>query len=491
MYRMISKKNYFSLILLFVSIQISSIQKIAKAQTPVPQITPTKSICDSQLSSAINTIINRPQFSRVRWGILVKALSSANILYSQDSQKYFIPASNMKLFTTAAALQKLGADFRIRTSVYDDGNGVLRVVGRGDPSLKNAQLTILSKQLYQQGIRQINRLIGDDSYFQGEVVNSSWEWEDIQAYYGAPVNSLIVNENASILTSSPQTIGQPLKITWHDPTEAYRWKIENNSVTTQADKPGFVEINRDLKGQVLRIKGQLAVNSRPDITGLAIFNPTNNFIRQFRQNLVKEGITVKETVSSNLSKNDKEIAAVDSPPLSELLIETNLNSNNLYAEALLRSLAIEKSAEKNQNTADIGLQVARETLTKLGVEPEGYVIVDGSGLSRKNLTTPAALVQLLQGMAKSSQAEVFHASLSIAGINGTLRNRFIDTSAVGIVKGKTGGMTGISALSGYVNAPNYQPLVFSIMVNQSSQSGRVMRTAIDEIVILLTQLKQC
>jgi D-alanyl-D-alanine carboxypeptidase/D-alanyl-D-alanine-endopeptidase (penicillin-binding protein 4) len=364
-------------------------------------------------------------------------------------------------------------------------------VGRGDPSFKNAQLTILSKQLYQQGIRQINQLIADDSYFQGEVVNSSWEWEDIQADYGAPVNSLIVNENASILTSLPQTIGQPLKIQWNDPTETYHWKVENNSVTTEADKPGFVQVNRDLKGQIIRINGQLAVNSQPDITGLAVFDPIANFIRQFRQNLAREGITVKETASSNLSKNDKEIAAVESPPLAELLIETNVNSNNLYAEALLRSLAIKKPREKNQNTADIGLQVVRETLTQLGVEPEGYVIVDGSGLSRKNLTTPAALVQVLQGIGKSPQAEVFRASLPIAGVNGTLKNRFLNTAAAGMVQAKTGSMTGISALSGYMNAPNYEPLVFSIIVNQSEQPGKVMRTAIDEIVILLAQLKRC
>ena len=488
-----SKKNYFSLILLFVSINIGSIQKIAQAQTPVAEVTNTKSICPAQLSSAINTIINHPQFSRVRWGILIKPLSSEKILYSQDSQKYFIPASNMKLFTTAAALQQLGADFRIRTSIYDDGNGVLRVVGRGDPSFKNAQLTILSKQLYQQEIRQINQLIADDSYFQGEVVNSSWEWEDIQADYGAPVNSLIVNENASTLTSLPQTIGEPLKLKWTEPTEAYRWKIENNSVTTEADKPGFVQVNRDLKGQIIRINGQLAINSQPEITGLAVFDPVANFIRQFRQNLSRQGITVKETVIKNLSQNkqEKEIAAVESPPLSELLLETNVNSNNLYAEALLRSLAIKKPAEKNQNTADVGLQVVRETLTQLGVAPAGYVIVDGSGLSRKNLTTPAALVQLLQGIDKSPQAAVFRASLPISGVKGSLKNRFLNTAAAGIVQAKTGSMTGISTLSGYINAPDYEPLVFSIMVNQSEQPGKVMRTAIDEIVVLLSELKRC
>ncbi|MFM8004855.1 MAG: D-alanyl-D-alanine carboxypeptidase/D-alanyl-D-alanine-endopeptidase, partial [Dolichospermum sp.] len=187
----------------------------------------------------------------------------------------------------------------------------------------------------------------------------------------------------------------------------------------------------------------------------------------------------------------KEIAAVESAPLSELLIETNVNSNNLYAEALLRSLAIKKPREINQNTADIGLQIIKETLTQLGVETTGYVIVDGSGLSRKNLTTPAALVQVLQAINKSPEREIFRASLPIAGMTGSLRNRFLNTTAAGIVQGKTGSMTGVSALSGYVNSANYEPLVFSIMVNQSEQPSRIVRTAIDEIVVLLAQLKRC
>ena len=241
----------------------------------------------------------------------------------------------------------------------------------------------------------------------------------------------------------------------------------------------------------MRIKGQLAVNSQPEITAIAVFDPISNFLKQFRHNLITAGITVKETAISSLNKNGQEIAAVESPPLSELLIETNVNSNNLYAEALLRCLAIKKPREINQNTADIGLQVMKENLTQLGVESESYVIVDGSGLSRKNLTTPAALVQLLQAIDESPEREIFRASLPIAGVKGSLKNRLINTDAMGIVQGKTGSMTGVSALSGYVNSANYEPLVFSIMVNQSEQPSKIVRTAIDEIVVLLAQLKRC
>ncbi|WP_422387044.1 D-alanyl-D-alanine carboxypeptidase/D-alanyl-D-alanine endopeptidase [Anabaena sphaerica] len=485
------KRISISLMLLFIGVQLNLNQQIAQAQTPVTPATTTKYTCPAQLESSIDAVINRPLFKRMRWGILVKPLSSPQTLYSRDAEKYFIPASNTKLFTTAAALQKLGANFRIRTSIYQDSEGILRVVGRGDPSLKNAQLTILAKQLYQQGIRQVNQLIADDSYFQGEVVHSSWQWEDVQAYYGAPINSLIVNENASILKFLPQNIGQPLQLQWAEPTEAYRWKIENNSVTTQENEPGFVEVNRDLKGQILRIKGQLAVNSQPEITALAVFDPIDNFLRNFRLTLATEGINVKQTSNLNGGKNEKEIAAIESPPLSELLVETNVNSNNLYAEALLRNLADKQTLTKNQPTADAGLQAINTILNQLGIEPNSYILVDGSGLSRKNLISPEALVQLLQIMAKSSQAEVFRASLPVAGISGTLKNRFLNTSAQGIVQAKTGTMMGVVSLSGYVNIPHYEPVAFSIMVNQSEQPPSVVRKAMDEIVVLLTQLKRC
>lgn len=487
---MISQRIPISLISLFVSIQVAVNQQIAQAQTPEVKTT-AKYTCPAQLESSINSVINRPLFKRMRWGILVKPLSSPQTLYNRDGEKYFIPASNTKLFTTAAALQKLGANFRIRTSVYQDINGILRVVGRGDPSLKDAQLTILAKQLYQQGIREIDQLIADDSYFQGEVVHPSWQWEDVQFYYAAPVNSLIVNENASVLTFLPQEIGKPLKIKWANPLEAYSWEVKNDSVTTQENEPGFVEVNRDLKGQILSIKGHLAVNSKPEITAIAVFDPVKNFLRHFQLSLAKEGIKVKQTSSFNGSKNEQEIAAVESPLLSELLTETNANSNNLYAESLLKTLGNQQALAKNQTTLDAGLEVVKSTLNELGIEANSYILVDGAGLSRKNLISPEAVVQLLQIMAKSSQSEVFRASLPVAGVSGSLKNRFLNTSAQGIVQAKTGTMMGVVALSGYVNIPNYEPLVFSVIVNQSEQPASVIRKAMDEIVVLLTQLKRC
>ncbi|MCC5634707.1 D-alanyl-D-alanine carboxypeptidase/D-alanyl-D-alanine-endopeptidase [Nostoc sp. CHAB 5844] len=487
---MFSQKISLSLMLLFLGTHIGITQQAVKAQTPVPPATTTKSLCPAQLATSIDTTINRPLFSRARWGILVKNLVSTQTLYSHDAEKYFTPASNAKLLTTAAALKQLGANFRIRTSVYQDADGNLRVVGRGDPSFKNAQLTLLAKQLRQQGITQVNKLIADDSYFQGEVINPSWQWEDVQAYYGAPVNSLILNENAAVLTVLPQTIGKPLQIKWADPTEAYQWRVENNSVTAQKDEPRLVEVRRDLKGAVLHLQGQLPVNSQPDITAIAVFDPVQNFLRHFRQSLAAEGISVQQTTIASDGNNEQEVAAIESPPLSELLMETNLNSNNLFAEALLRALAHKKQLAKNQSTADVGLKGMQETLTQLGVNPTSYSVVDGSGLSRKNLISPAALVQVLQAIATSPEAKIFRASLPVAGVSGSLTNRFRNTSAQGIVHAKTGTLTGAISLSGYVDSPQYEPLVFSIMVNQSEQPASTIRQAIDDIVVLFTQLRR-
>ncbi|MBG1265302.1 D-alanyl-D-alanine carboxypeptidase/D-alanyl-D-alanine endopeptidase [Nostoc sp. WHI] len=486
-----SRKISLGLMLLFLGTQIGVTQPAAKAQTPVAPTTATKSICPTQLGTAIDTVINRPLFSRGRWGILVQPLSTRQTLYSRDAQKYFTPASNVKLLTTAAALQQLGANFRIRTSIYQNGNGILRVVGRGDPSLSDTQLQTLAQQLKQKGITQIQQLIADDSYIQGDIVNPTWQWEDVQSDYGAPVNSFILNQNLFSLKLVPQAVGKSLQVVWTEINEAKQWRTINQSMTVAQNQPSYVNVTRELSGTVLRIQGQLTANSEPSLIDLPVVDPNYYFLRRFRTALATEKITLGQTLVVSSGVNQEEIAFVESPPLSELLAETNLNSNNLYAEALLRALAGEKPRVKNQTSADVGLEVIKASLTQLGVDPANYILVDGSGLSRRNLATPEAFVQALRGIARTPTAFVYRASLPVAGKSGTLKGRFQNTSAEGIVQAKTGTLTGVVSLSGYMNAPKYEPLVFSIIVNQSQQPATVVRQAIDEVVVLLTQLQRC
>lgn len=450
---------------------------------------PGTKICPVELAPAINAIANRPQFQQSRWGVLIETLTTNITLYNRDSQYYFIPGSTVKLLTTAAALQKLGANFRIRTSIYGDSQGNIYIVGRGDPSLTEIQLQDLAQQLKNRGINQINQLIAVDGYFTGSPIHSTWQWEDIQAGYGAPINSLILNQNSLDLKLSPQGVGQPLKVTWVRPEQATGWTIENQTRTVRENEPEFVNIGRDLSQPIIKVSGQLRVNGEPEPVYAAVIEPTNNFIQQFQKILINSGIKVlKTSIAPNFSYPQSELAFVESPPLSELIKTMNLESNNVFAESLLRTLGAQNYSD---DSVESGLKEIKLMLNQLGINPNNYQLFDGSGLSRNNLVTPLALVQTLKIMGNSSIAELYRNSLPVGGVSGTLKGRFQDTFATGIIQAKTGTLTGVTSLAGYISPPNYQPLVFSITINQTNLSTQQLRQAIDEIVLLLTQLKSC
>jgi D-alanyl-D-alanine carboxypeptidase/D-alanyl-D-alanine-endopeptidase (penicillin-binding protein 4) len=338
----------------------------------------------------------------------------------------------------------------------------------------------------------------------------------VHADYGAPVNSSILNQNVVKLTLFPQQIGQPLHVNWSDPIEAKQWQIDNDAIAVPSVASAGVSVSRESKKLVLKITGQLAFDAQPESVSLAVVDPDEYFLQHFRRALAAAGIqeipgtrryvqTLVNSENVNLSSVFEqlekmkfsqlfnELAFVESPPLSELLKETNQNSNNLYAEALLRVLGakVGKLTSFTDSTAQMGLQVVKETLATLGVDPSGYVMADSSGLSRHNLATPEAIAQTLRVMAKSPLAAVYRASLPVAGISGTLQNRFRNTTAQGIVQAKTGTLSGAVALSGYIEPVNYEPLVFSIIVNQSNRPSTALRQASDRIVLLLTSLHRC
>ncbi|ABG53173.1 D-alanyl-D-alanine carboxypeptidase/D-alanyl-D-alanine-endopeptidase [Trichodesmium erythraeum IMS101] len=458
----------------------------------------TRKICPIELNNAINSIINRPIFNRSRWGILVETLSGKRKIYSRDAEYYFTPASTAKLLTTAAVLKELKPNFRIRTSIYGDGKGNIYIVGRGDPSLAETQLKSLAEQLKEGGIENINQLISDDTYFQGMAVNSNWEWEDVQAGYGAPINSLIFNQNAIDLVLSPQGNGQPLKVTFVNPAESKKWQIENNSVTVATNKKEFVEVGRDFIQPIIRISGQLRIGSASEPVYVAVVEPADNFLNNFRRVLELEGISVSRIVKSSQitsNLNLTELAFVESPTVGELIEEVNKKSNNVYAEALLRQLGVRSKLVPNKKsdyqTLAKSLEEVKVILTRLGVTPNSFRLNDGSGLSRHNLVSPEALVQTLRIMANSPWANAYRNSLPIAGVSGTLSRRFINSFATGNIQAKTGTISGVSGLAGYVQPINFEPLVFSVIVNQSDLETKYLRNAIDEIVLLFTQLKFC
>ncbi|MEO0407972.1 MAG: D-alanyl-D-alanine carboxypeptidase/D-alanyl-D-alanine-endopeptidase, partial [Cyanobacteria bacterium P01_A01_bin.135] len=378
----------------------------------------------------------------------------------------------------------------------------LRVVGRGDPSFDSEDLQQLAQQVSRAGISQVDQpLIGDERYLGDRFVNPTWDWEDVQAGYGAPVNSLILDENAVGFRLYPQAVGEPLRLEWEQPELAGQWQVVNQTVTVAATEPEFVQVGRTWESQVLTIQGQLRQGAAPDHSAVAVTDPGRAFLRRFRAALREAGINT--TLASSLLRilppsppspaPSEAIAAVTSPPLSELLVEVNAHSRNLYAEALVRHLGRTAVTEPTPTSGVLfatGLAQIKAILTPLGVTAP-YQIADGSGLSRRSLVTPLALVQTLQAMAQHPHAAAYRHSLAVAGETGTLRSRFRGTPVAGQFWGKSGGLTGVSSLSGYLDPPGYSPVVLSLMVDHSDQSGSTRRQAIDEMVKAIARLTPC
>lgn len=427
----LARVSQVTLASVFASVTVSSFVP-ANAQTPQPRVAPVPAgtVCPAQLTSRIDQIINR--LPRAQWSVLVQNQANPGDrqnLYARNPSTLLVPASNNKLFTTAAALKKLGAQYQIRTPVF--GNSAeptlqtLRVIGQGDPSLSTNQLVLLARQLQQRGVRQVNLLIGDDTVFRGASFNPFWDEEDRGQGYAAPINSLMVNQNNIYY-------------------------------------------------------------------GAAVPNPGNYFVGEFRKVLANAGIKVANSTlvrRTPAPAGEVELAAVVSQPLSSLIAESNQESDNIYAEALLKTLGrLQDPNSSDSNTS--GVAAVRSILTELGVNPNRYSMVDGSGLANRNRASAEALVQTLQGMALQPEAPIFRRSLAVAGQTGTLKSRFRGSPAQGIVAAKTGTITGVVSLAGYITPPNYSPLVFGVIVNSGSSPSTV-RALIDEMVVLLTRVRNC
>lgn len=474
------KLSCYHLILFYFAFLVTSTEVFAKETD-----SNLASFCPQQLPEKIDSILKKT-VDGSRWGIMIQSSISETTLYHRNGDQFFIPASNVKLFTTAAALNLLSPQFEIITPIFAQGTAPnleqLQLIGKGDPSLSSNDLEQLAAQLKKQGVRSIETLVLEAGYFETPAINSTWEWEDVYAAYGTAVNSLILDENAVTLTLRPQTIGKPVKADWDNPIAASQWTLNGDAITAPANTDYQVELRRKFGTLELNVRGTLPQNIEADIWQLAIPNPDYYFRDVLLHKLGENGITVSQVQFFNSDamavKPELMLQQFASPPLKQLIKEMNRNSNNLYAEALLKVLIEE-----------VGENAIQEALPEISAD--NYSLADGSGLSRRNLATPRAIAQLLQIMHDSPYANVFQSSLAVAGVNGTLKNRFQETPLQGNLYGKTGTLTGISALSGYVNLPQYQQLVFTVMVNHSQQFASQQRAIIDEIVLLLSKLKEC
>ncbi len=422
------------------------------------------------LSQEIDRIISSPAFNQARWGILVG--TAEHNVYGRNANQLFIPASNAKLLTTAAALKKLGPDYRRATTIVQDGTNNLRLIGQGDPSFGDPQAQDLANQLKARGISRIPLLTLEDSAIGVPQTNPNWEWGDLQAGFAPRINSLIFDANAVEITVTPTSPGQPLQWQWTSGSAPPGLTIDNQTRTVGLGEEEFTE--GSIEGNVLQIRGQLRLGGDPDTFAVAIPRPSEQFAQRLRQAFAASGVKIDKITLTTEKTTAKTpvLASVDSPSIADLIKTANQNSTNLYAEILLRWLAT--------GDLDSGLKALQ---TQLDLPAEHYHLVDGSGLSRQDLVTPQVLVTLLRSQRSNP---IYHTSLAQSSKIGTLKSRLPQLTP-GQIQAKTGYITGALALSGYADRPNKQPLIFSILLNHSQQDLLTQRNAIDAIATAIAQ----
>ncbi len=483
------------------------------------------------LAARINAILAEPDMARGFWGIEVVSLTNGQVLFAHNADKLFIPASNTKLFTTAAALALIGPDYKCRTTVETTGtidpdgilHGDVTLVGRGDPNLSGRVLPYsvhterseypikaledLADGVARKGIKRIDGdVIADDSYFAFERYGEGWTQDDLVWADGAPVSALTINDNVIFVDIMPAArAGEAASVTITPFSDYYH--IDNRIITTPAGTGRKIFINREPGSMTLTLWGNMPLADPGANEALAVEDPAGFAGLLFRSLLEKRGVVIQghlrthhtelaslstfsvtalashgggDTHGSSLGpKEPTVLASYDSRPLSDDVRVINKVSQNLHAELLLRLLGHEKGTT---GTIEGGLEVLHGFLTQIGIPSEQYTFYDGSGLSRQNLVTPEAVVTLLQYAAKQPWGTLYAESFPVAGMDGSLADRMRNTPAQGLVLGKTGSLDHVKSLSGYATTVSGDRVVFSIFANNFDVPGHRAQEAIDAIV---------
>ena len=486
---------------------------IRSSPTPTPEPEPSPYVTSNgqtlfDLQAKIRQALVRPQLRRGSVGIKIVSLDTGKVVFENDSEKYFMPASNMKSFTVAAALEKLSPNFRFITSVFanalPDASGTIRgdltIYGRGDVSFSTAfydkdyfrALDNLADKIAAAGVKRVEgNLVGDESYFTGSPIPVGWEWDDLQWYWGAEVSALPVNDNALDLSVRPASVGAPCTVSLQPFNSIVR--VINTCRTTAAGTRRELAVKKDLDQNVLEISGTMPVGDKGFSEPVTVSHPAELFVALLKQRLEQKGIVVtgqprvigtKEKTNPSVASTvtPVQITQIESPPFSVIAAKTMKPSQNMYTETILWTLGEQLGTKSRAASAERGIAVVRSFLNEIGVAPDGIIQYDGSGLSRHNVVTPASLVTLYTYMAKQSRYQsAWLDSLTIGGVDGTLSGRFKGTSTRGNVRGKTGTIDQVSALSGYVTSKTGEKFVFSIIVNGVADTSARVGT-IDQIV---------
>ncbi len=475
----------------------------ACARTP-PSVQPAAPVDPlQQLRNDIDTAVRSPGVQRGAWGIVVHSLARDERLYERNPGTLLVPASALKIVSAATAAEAVGWDFRFETTLRATGDivdgtlyGDLLVVGSGDPAIGGRagdDLGAWVHALKSQGIRRIaGRVIGDDDAVEEPRPQLAWAWDDLGYTTGAIFGALNLGENRMVVTVSPgASSGAPTTL-GVEPHAAYR-PLANRTVTVAAGAMQFLWPEQRPGDMFLTIAGSIPAGAPPARLSVSTGNPTFWFASALRNRLLAGGIDVTgeafdiDDVTPTPGRDRAMVLyTYTSHPLAEMVQALLKDSINLYAEAALRLNA----APGTFPTNDAALDGLRARLAAWGVPADAQQIVDGSGLSRRNVVSAEALLLVLRRMAAEGSASPFVAGLPIAGTDGSLSNRMSGTAAQGNVRAKTGTMSNIRSLAGYVTTRDGEPLAFVIMVNNFEGAGGAATRAIDAIAVALAEFSR-
>lgn len=465
---------------------------------------------DPELSAAIDEVLDDPTVTAGHTSVQVRDAADGTELYNRTASDPMKPASNNKLITGAAALDGLGEDFRFHTDVLAtaDGHrgtldGDLTLKGYGDPTSLISDYQALAADIKKSGVNHITGdIVADSSYFDSQQFNPHWNPGDMSEYYSAEISALTLGPNTDydsgtvIINYEPGAVGEPAK-TSVTPAEAAPYvNIVNNTTTGAAGTDDEFTYDRKKNTNTITIGGNVPADGG-DRAWVTVSKPQLLAATVFRASLEAQGITVDgDTVEGVAEKRSRTLARDWSMPLSELMIPYMKLSNNMHAEHLTKTLGAEaerKSGKKKPGSWSNGTAEIAKFLSSKGLPTKDFRNVDGSGLAHANRISPQLLTSALIDFRAEPWFDTYFASLPVAGnpdrfIGGTLRSRMKNTPAAENLRGKTGSLNGVTALSGYVTGADGREYVFS-MLSEYPTDGDSPRSVEDRLGVTLAGWK--
>ncbi|MFC2082350.1 D-alanyl-D-alanine carboxypeptidase/D-alanyl-D-alanine-endopeptidase [Bacteroidota bacterium] len=458
-------------------------------------VSPLKAQSHSSLTSQIEDILSNEFFETSTVAIDIYDLTDNKSLYKKNHKLLLRPASNLKLLTSAAGLLFLGPDYKFKTSFYHTGQlrdsvcyGDFFVVGGFDPEFSSADLDSVIQLIKNFGIKEIRgNLYGDVSLMDSLHWGAGWMWDDDPYIFSPYLSSLSINKNGIKIAYESAAIGFPAKVNII-PESGY-YSLSNSSYTSIEDTSD-ISIIRDFINHTNKIiiDGSLSFRAEPDTSKLNLVHPEKYFLTLMKENLERRGMNIEGMIDTATLKEDTTFITSIERSLIDVLNNLNKESDNLNAELVLRALAYENFGKPA--SAENGIKMIDSLLTLVGLDSVQYRMTDGSGLSFYNLFSVEIMNELLKYMYLREEELFthFYDSLPIAGVDGKLEKRMMNGAVFNNVRAKTGTLSGISCLSGYLTTKNAHFISFSIFIQNYVGSSERASSFQDRICRILCEM---